>query len=84
MKPIRFSGHANEQMIERGASEAEVIGAIRDGERAPAKQGRQGFRRNYPYGSMWGGRVYAIKQVFAIVAEEPDVLVVVTVYTYYF
>jgi hypothetical protein len=63
MKPIRFSRHASEQMIERGASEAEVISAIRDGEQVPAKQGRQ---------------------VFAIVAEEPDVLIVVTVYTFYF
>jgi hypothetical protein len=84
MKPIRFSRHASEQMIERGASEAEVIGAVRDGEQIPAKLGRQGYRRNYPYGSTWGGRTYAIKQVLAIVAEEPEVLIVVTVYTFYF
>ena len=71
-------------MIERGASEAEVIGAIRDGEQVPAKLRRQGFRKNYPFGSMWGRRTYAIKQVLAIVAEEPDALIVVTVYTFYF
>jgi len=84
MKPIRFSRHASVQMIERGASEAEVIGAIRDGEQIPAKQGWLGFRRNYPFGSKWGGHTYAIKQVLAIVAEEPDALIVVTVYTFYF
>jgi len=36
------------------------------------------------YGRLWGGRRYAIKQVLAIVAEEPERLVVVTVYTFYF
>lgn len=84
MKPIRFSRHAREQMAERGANEADAISAIRDGEQVPAKRGRQGFRRNFQYGSEWGGRTYAIKQVLAIVAEEADALVVVTVYTFYF
>lgn len=84
MKPIEFSHHAREQMLERGASEDEVIEAIRAGERVPAKRGRQGHRKNFQYNRLWGGRIYAIKQVLAIVAEEPDALVVVTVYTFYF
>ena len=84
MKPIKFSQHACEQMLERGASEDEVIETIRTGERAPAKRGRQGYRKNFQYNRLWGGRTYAIKQVLVIVAEEPDVLVVVTVYTFYF
>jgi len=50
----------------------------------PAKRGRQGYRKNFQYNRLWGGQVYAIKQVLAIVAEEQDVLVVVTVYTFYF
>jgi len=33
MKPIRFSQHARGQMVERGASEDEVIETIRIGER---------------------------------------------------
>jgi hypothetical protein len=33
---------------------------------------------------LWAGRIYAIKQVLAVMAEEPDEFVVVTVYTFYF
>ncbi len=54
------------------------------GESAPAKRGRQAYRRNFQYNRSWGGQRYAIKQVLAIVAEETDNLVVVTVYTFYF
>jgi hypothetical protein len=71
-------------MTERGAAQAEVIDAIRTGERAPAKSGRQGYRKNFQYEQFWGGRMYAIKQVLAIVAEQPHSLVVVTVYVFYF
>jgi hypothetical protein len=84
MKPVEFSNHAREQMVERGASEDEVIETIRTGERVPAKRGRQGYRKNLQYNRLWSERTYAIKQVLAIVAEEPDTLVVVTVYTFYF
>lgn len=61
-------------MIERGAREAEVIEAIRTGEQAPAKRGRHGFRKNFQYDGLWGGRTYHIKQVLAIVAEELDAM----------
>ncbi len=83
-KPIRFSQHAREQMIERGASPDEVIEAIRTGEQVPAKRGRLGYRKNFQYERHWGGKTYAIKQVLAIVAEEADTLIVITVYTFYF
>ncbi len=84
MTPIKFSQHAREQMLERGASEAEVIETIRAGESVPAKRGRQGYRKNFQYDRFWGGRRYVIQQVLAIVAQEDDVLIVVTVYTFYF
>jgi hypothetical protein len=84
MTPIKFSQHAREQMLERGASEAEVTEAIRAGESVPARRGRQGYRKNYQYNQFWGGRRYAIKQVLVIVAQEDDELIVVTVYTFYF
>jgi Asp-tRNA(Asn)/Glu-tRNA(Gln) amidotransferase A subunit family amidase len=71
-------------MLERGAYENEVIEAIRTGEAVPAKEGRQGYRKNFQYNQSWGDRTYAIKQVLAVVAENTDVLVVVTVYTFYF
>lgn len=83
-KPIQFSQHAREQMVERGADQNEVIETIRTGEQVPAKHGRLGYRKNFQYNRLWGGRTYAIKQVLAIVVEELDALIVVTVYTFYF
>ena len=83
-KPIRLSAHAREQCVERGATPAEVEKAIREGEREPAKRGRWMHRYNFEFNRTWQGRRYAIKQVAPVVAEEPDELVVVTVYTFYF
>ncbi len=84
MKSIKFSQHAREQMLERGASEDEVSETIRTGEEVPAKHSRRGYRKNFQYDRMWSGRIYAVKQVLSIVAEEADELVVITVYTFYF
>lgn len=83
-KPVRFSRHALLQMAERGATQEEVVEAIRSGEHVPAKRGRKGYRKNFQYERLWGGRYYAIKQVLAIIADEPEAFVVVTVYTFYF
>lgn len=84
MKPIRFSKHALEQMAERGADDDKVTETIQSGEAVPAKKGRQGFRKNFQYNRLWGGRPYAIQQILVIVVEEVDALIVVTVYTFYF
>jgi len=83
-KPIEFSRHALDNMHDRGASTEEVEQAIMSGERAPAKKGRLSFRKNFSYTGTWKGKQYQIKQVMPIVAEEPDKLVVVTVYVYFF
>lgn len=83
-RPVRLSAHAHEQCVERGTTEVEVILAVREGEREQAKRGRWMYRYNLPFDGTWQGRRYAIKQVAAVVAEEPDELVVVTVYTFYF
>ena len=71
-------------MAERGASEAEVEQAIREGESEPARQGRLMYKLNFEYNAGWGGRHYAVKQVAPVVAEEPQETVVVTVYVFYF
>jgi hypothetical protein len=84
VKPIRFSAHAREQMALRGIEEGEVIVAVIEGALEPAKRGRQGYRTDFQYDRLWQGRHYGTKQVLAIVAEEPEELVVVTVYAFYF
>lgn len=84
LKPIEFSPHAQEKMLDRGASESEVEAAIRTGYSAPARKGRLLFRKNFAYNRQWRGKHYAVKQVAPIVAEEADRLVVVTVFVYYF
>jgi len=84
MKPIRLTKHAQEQCIERGATEAEVRQAIQQGSREPAKMGREICRFNFPFGQSWQGNVYAIKQVAPVIKEESDEIVVITVYTFYF
>jgi len=84
MKPVRLTRHAREQCVERGATEAEVVKAVREGSREPAKQGRELCRYNFPYGRKWQGENYAIKQVAPVIKEEPGEIVIITVYTFYF
>ncbi|MCS7265365.1 MAG: DUF4258 domain-containing protein [Armatimonadetes bacterium] len=83
-KPIVFSQHAQEKMLDRGATESEVIAAIQTGSVEPARKGRWLFRKNFSFNSSWRGKFYAIKQVSPVVIEEPDRLVVVTVFVFYF
>jgi hypothetical protein len=54
---------ARERMKERGATETEVEGAVRAGEAIPARFGRTGFRRNFPFAGEWRGKRYSTKQV---------------------
>lgn len=83
-KPIEFSMHAREKMLDRGASEEEVRAAIHMGNPEPARKGRVLFRKNFSFNAQWRGRHYMVKQVAPVVAEEADRLVVVTVFVYYF
>lgn len=83
-KPIEFSPHAREKMLDRGAAESEVKAAIRTGSPEPARKERFMFRKNFAFSNQWRGKHYAIKQVAPVVAEEPNRLVVVTVFVYYF
>lgn len=61
-KPIRLSMHAREQCADRGATEAEVAQAIREGDAEPGKHGRIIYRYNFAFNSIWQGRHYAVKQ----------------------
>lgn len=84
MKRVRLTVHALEQCAERGATEGEVVSAIREGTREPAKQGREMCKFNFSYNCLWQGRSYAVKQVAPVIKDEPDEIVVITVYTFYF
>jgi hypothetical protein len=83
-KPIRLSGHASQQLRFRGASEEEIVEAIQVAEWGPAEQGRIQCRKDFPFNQVWNGKQYATKQVRPIFVEEPDEIIVVTVYVYYF
>ena len=83
-KPIEISKHAQEQMIERGADEKEVLAAIRQGETGSTRLGRIIYRKNFQFNGVWRGKRYTIKQVVPVVAREGKKLVVVTVYAFYF
>ena len=75
--------HAHIRLVERGATEAEVLETVREGERFPAKFGRTGFRRNFAFGKMWRGHEYATKQVEAYAVEEHGWLVITVIVRYY-
>lgn len=83
-KPIEFSGHAAQQMSFRGATAAEVIEAIRTMPWLPVEGGRLECRKDFAFSSVWNRKHYVTKQVRPVFAEEPDRIVVVTVYVYYF
>lgn len=81
---IRFHPHAQERMAERGTTEDEVRAAIEHGEQFPAKYGRTGFRRNFPFDHQWRGKHFHTKQVEAYVVREELDWLVITVITRYF
>ena len=81
---VRLHPYARERIVERGATEPEVVATIEAGERFPAKFGRTGFRRNFTFGSEWLGRNYATKQIEAYAVEEDDGWLVITVLVKFF
>ena len=83
-KSIIFSNHAKRKMTDRGASEDEVLKAIKEGSSEPARKNRIMFRKNLPFNTTWSGKHYSVKQVAPVIAEENDEAIVVTVYVYYF
>jgi hypothetical protein len=75
---VRLHPHARERLSERGATEEEVRQTVEYGESFPAKFGRTGFRRNFPFNSLWRGRQYATKQIEAYAVPEGDDWLVIT------
>ena len=48
---VRFHRHAQQRIQERGVTEDEAAATVQYGEQFPAKFGRMGFRRNFPFGA---------------------------------
>ena len=84
MKRVRLSSHALGYTTKRGFTVAEVEEAIRTSSWQPSDLGRLECKKNFPFGKLWNSKVYATKRVRPVFVEEPDEIVVVTVYTYYF
>ena len=84
MKPIRLTKHAGGYLGSRGFTVAEVAEAIRTSAWSPAELGRLDCRKDFPFDADWNGTRYATKQVRPVFVDEPDEIVVITVYTYYF
>lgn len=66
----RLHPPARARLMERGASESEVVATVEGGERFTAKFGRIGFRRNFAFNGTWRGRRYTSKQVEVHAVEE--------------
>ena len=81
---VELHAHARERLVERGATEAEVVETVRQGERFAANFGRTGFRRNFRFDAQWRGRHYGIKQVEAYAVREEGRWLVITAITRYF
>ena len=79
-----IASHAKERLSERGATEEEIITAIETGETFAAKFGRTGFRRNFSFGGLWKGKVYATKQVEVYAVKEGDDWLAITFVTRFF
>jgi len=83
-KPVRLSRHAADRLEARGGTPAEVAQAIAGSEWRPAERGRFECHANFSFGDTWRGTEYLVKQVRPIFVDEPDEIVVITVYVYYF
>jgi len=81
---IVFTTHARQRLRERGASEEDVVEAIRIGLKETAQRGLFQYRINLEYKREWDGKYYDVQQVLPVVAEEKDRIIVVTVYVFYF
>jgi hypothetical protein len=80
---IRLHPHALARLAERGTTEEEVVRTVQTGEQFPAKFGRTGFRRNFPFGGDWRGRRYATKQVEVYAVEENGWLVITVIVKFF-
>ncbi|MBI2813008.1 MAG: DUF4258 domain-containing protein [Opitutae bacterium] len=84
MKPIRLTKHAGGYLLSRGFTVAEVEETIRTSAWGQTELGRLDCRKDFPFNTDWNGTRYVTRQVRPVFVDEPDEIVVITVYTYYF
>ena len=82
--PVRFHPHAQERMVQRGATEKDVVDTVTKGERFQAKYNRVGFRRNFVFGRQRRNEYYKTKQVEAYAVREHDNWLIISVIVRYF
>ena len=83
-KQVKFTTHSLDRISKRGTSKEEIIQAILNGKREPAKDNKIICRLNFPYNQIWIDTNYTIKQVAPVFVEEENEIIVITVYTYFF
>jgi len=81
---VRFHRHAQERMIQRGATKKDVVDTVAKGERFEAKFGRSGFRRNFVFEKQWRNQYYKTKQVEVYAVREGNDWLVISVIVRYF
>ncbi len=81
---VKLHPHAQARLVERGATEAEVIATVQSGATFPAQLGRTRFRQNFAFNAEWRGRFYTTKQVEAISVKENEDWLVITVIVKFF
>jgi hypothetical protein len=82
-KPVRLSAHAKLRLPQRGASEEEVLQALRDGDWQPMADGKIETRLEFAGSVEWNGLTYRSRVVRPIFVELGSEIVVVTVFVYF-
>jgi hypothetical protein len=75
--------HAQERIVERGATENEIETVLSKGTETSAKKGRKAKEMVFDYDKEWLGKSYPQKKVRVIFVEENSEIVVITVKVYY-
>lgn len=80
---VQIDPHTLERALERGVTEEEILDVLATGSTIPAKGGRLGKVKIYPFRRNRLGTYYPQKRIEVIYALEDDQIVTVTVYAFY-
>lgn len=80
---IRLDAHVLQRAEERGADKAEIEDVLLTGFPIPAKYGREGKAKVYPFSQTRHGKYYEQKRVEVIYTVQKQALIAITVYVFY-